>query len=280
MPRLGDRGRSVPQLSRMNAKPKLIADIRYYENPGRTEYGNVRHDSLGNLYPIPFRSFGAIGDRFACKLREREFTLPGFDHLYVILTPTLPTGNAVPSTLNIDARIRYVDVGLSLDDWGSFDDDAKHDLIVDLTSSAIRVFDGNTDTLENVAADLKRCRSRLEIIVKTKETSSYRVDVSFQIRPMQEQSIAFVSYTDKRAGKRGRIMLTKLLSANDVYPLCGSIAVCATMITIKPRSSLRSAVITDRYNVPLTVALDAVLAAPGTEQSDAPKSPVGRECES
>ncbi|WP_146521554.1 hypothetical protein [Stieleria varia] len=264
----------------MNAKPKLIADIRYYENPGRTEFGNVRHDSLGTLYSIPFRSFGAIGDRFACKLREREFTLPGFDHLYVILTPALPPGIAEPSTLNMDARIRYVDVGLVLDQWDSLDDDAKHDHIVDLTSFAINAFDGTADTLANVAADLKRYRSKLEIIVKTKETSSYRVDVSFQIRPMQEQSIAFVSYTDKRAGQRGRTTLTKLQSANDVYPLCGSIAVRDNTITIKPRSSSRAATITDKYNVPLSVAVDAVLAAHGTEQCGEPEPPMTRDLES
>jgi hypothetical protein len=260
----------------MNAKPKLIADIRYYENPGRAEYGNVRHDSLGTLYSIPFRSFGAIGDRFACKLREREFTLPGFDHLYVILTPALPSGNVEPSALNIDARIRYVDVGLSPDHWDSLNDDSKHDHLVDLTSFAISAFDGNGDTLANVAADLKRHRSKLEIIVKTKETSSYRVDVSFQIRPMQEQSIAFVSYTDKRTGQRGCTTLAKLLSANDVYPLCGSIAVRGNTITIKPRSSLRAAAITDKYNVPLSVAVDAVLAAPGTEQCGEREPPMTR----
>ena len=257
-------------------KPKLIADIRYYENPGRTEYGSVRHDSLGSLYSIPFRSFGAIGDRFACKLREREFTLPGFDHLYVILTPALPPGHVEPSTLNIDARIRYVDVGLLLDHWNTLDDDSKHDQIVDLTSFAINAFGGNADTLATVAADLKRYRSKLEIIVKIKETSTYRVDVSFQIRPMQEQSVAFVSYTDKRAGQRGRATLTKLLSANDVYPLCGSIAVCDNTITIKPRSSSRADKITEKYIVPLSVAVDAVLGAPGTEQCGEREPPMTR----
>ena len=248
----------------MNAKPKLISDIRYYENPGRTEYGNVRHDSLGTLYSIPFRSFGAIGDRFACKLRERQFTLPGFDHLYVILTPALSPGAVEPSTLNLDARIRYVDVGLSPNQWDLLDDDSKHDHIVDLTSFAISAFDGNGDTLVNVAADLKRHRSKLKIIVK--ETSSYRVDVSFQIRPMQEQSVAFVSYTNKRTGQRGHTTLTKLLSVDDVYSLCGSIAVRGNTITIKPRSSSRAATVTAKYNVPPSIAVDAVLAAPGTEQ--------------
>jgi hypothetical protein len=198
----------------------------------------------------------------------------------MILTPALPTGNVEPSTLNVDSRIRYIDVGLLPDDWKSMDDDSKHDQIVDLTSSAISVFGGNADTLANVAADLKRYRSQLEIIVKTKDTSSYRVDVSFQIRPMQEQSIAFVSYTDKRDGQRGRTTLTKLLSANDVYPLCGSIAVSDNTITIKPRSSSRAATITGKYNVPLSVAVDAVLEASGTEQCGEPEPPMTRDLES
>lgn len=252
----------------MNAKPKLISDIRYYENPGRTEYGNVRHDLLGTLYSIPFRSFGAIGDRFACKLREREFTLPSFDHMYVILTPALPPGDVQPSTLNLDARIRYVDVGLSPDQWASLDDDSKHDHLVDLTSTAVGAFTANADTLIDVAAKLKRYRSELEIIVKSKETSYYRVDVSFQIRPLQEQSIAFLTYADKRSGQRGRITLMKLLSADDVYPLCGSIAVHNRTITIKPRSSSRAATLTRKYNVPMSVAVDSVLATSGKEQRD------------
>ncbi len=252
----------------MNAKPKLIADIRYYENPGRTEHGSVRHDSLGTLYSIPFRSFGAIGDRFACKLREREFMLPGFDHLYVILTPALRAGVVEPSTLNLDARIRYVDVGLSPDEWNSLGDDPKHDQIVDLTSATIAAFTGNADTLTGVAAELKRYRSELDIVVKRKETSSFRVDLSFQIRPLQEQSVAFLTYADKRTGKQGRTALTKLLSADDVYSLCGSIAVHNNTITIKPRSSSRAATLTRKYDVPMSVAVDTVLAASDTEQSD------------
>jgi hypothetical protein len=260
----------------MNTNLKLIADIRYYENPGRTEYGNVRHDSLGTLYPIPFRSFVAIGQRFACKLRELKFSLCGFDHVYLIHTPALPPGVVEPSTLNLDARIRYVDVGLSQDKWKSLDDDSKHDHIVDLTSAALRAFTGDANTLTDVAADLKLYRSQIEVIAKSKETASYRVDVSFQIRPLQEQSIAFVSYFDKRTGQCGRANLTKLLSADDVYPLCGSIAVRDNTITITPRSSSRAAMITKKYNVPLSVAVDTVLAARGTDQRSEPEPPETR----
>ncbi len=252
----------------MNTTRKLIADIRYYENPGRSEYGSIRHDSLGTLYLVPYRSFSAIGDRFACKLREREFSLPGFDHVYVVLTPALPSGVAESSTLNLDARIRYIDVGLSPEQWNSINDDSKHDHLVDLTSAAVRTLTVDAGTLNEVAAQLKRDRSQLEIVVKTKETASYRVDVSFQIRPLQEQSIAFVSYIDKRTGQRGRAILTKLLSADDVYPLCGSIAVHDRTITIKPRSSFSAATITQKYDAPMSLSLDAVLAVCSTEQTN------------
>ncbi len=251
----------------MNTKPKLITDIRYYENPGRTERGNVRHDSLGSLFPVPFRSFGAIGDRFACKLRESQFELPGFDHLYVILTPSLPDGIAEPSTLSLDARIRYVDVGLSPERWKSLSDESKHDQLVDSTVNAVGPYYQNNEIVNAVAHQLKQWRSQLEIAVKTKETSSYRVDVTFQIRPLQEQSIAFVSYFDKMSGQRGRTVLTQLLSADDVFPLCGSIAVKNRTITITPRSSFRATILTNKYAVPMSLAVETVLAASGTEQN-------------
>ena len=252
----------------MNTKPKLIADIRFYENPGRTEYGNVRHDSLGTMYSVPFRSFGAIGDRFACKLREYELTLPGFDHVYVILTPSLPSGTVEQSSLNVDGRIRYIDVGLLPQQWNTLTDDSKHDHLVDLTSAAIGTFTCNQGLLNDVSSRLKQCRSQLEIIVKTKDTSSYRVDVSYQIRPLQEQSIAFLTYADKRSGQRGRTILTRLLSADDVYPLCGSIAIRNNTVTIKPRSSSRAATLTQKYSTPMSVAVDTILAASGTEPTD------------
>jgi len=48
---------------------KLIWDIRYYENVGRTIIGKVRQDNLGSLYQIPYRTFLNLGERFSCKLR-------------------------------------------------------------------------------------------------------------------------------------------------------------------------------------------------------------------
>jgi hypothetical protein len=97
---------------------------------------------------------------------------------------------------------------------------------------------------------------------------------------MQEQSVAFVSYTDKRTGQRGHTTLTKLLTADDVYSLCGSIAVRGNTITIKPRSSSHAATITANYNVPLSIAVDTFLAAPGTEQCGEPEPPMTRNLES
>ena len=73
----------------MTSKPRIIACIRCYENFGRTSFGNVQHQTLGTLYSVPHKHFDSVTWRFACKLRELGFTLPGFDHLEVILTPGL-----------------------------------------------------------------------------------------------------------------------------------------------------------------------------------------------
>jgi len=245
----------------MNTKRKLISDIRFYENPVRTEHGNVRHRSLGSVFQIPYRSFSRIGDRFACKLREHKFMLPGFDHLYVVLTPALECGVVGATWFTRHNWIRSVDVGLSREYWDSLDVNAKHDQLVDLTCMAIAEFPHEANTLETVAMLLKRDRSQTEIVVKTKETASYRVDISFQIRPLQKPSVAFLSCVDKRSGQDGKVVLFELSSPSDVYPLCGSIAVRADTITIKPRSSFRASLTAKEYGAPVSIGVEYVLSA-------------------
>lgn len=243
----------------MNVKPKLIADIRFFESSSRTEFGSINHGSLGTLYPIPFRSFGAIGDRFACKLREYKFKLPGFDHLYIILSSSLPDGAAEPSTLDIDKRIRYVDFVQSPHAWQTLTEDSKHDLLIEFAAVALRLHSEDHGILDSVVQELKSHRSELEIVVKSKETRSYRVEVSYQIRPLQKQSVAFLSYLDKTSGQSGKVELAKLFTANDVYPLCGSISVANGTISIKPRPSFRATILTNKYDLPMSFAVETVI---------------------
>ena len=252
----------------MTEKFKLISDIRYFAS---LECYNKRSGGgagIGNLFPSPFRYFWEIGDRFACKLRELKFCLPGYDHAYLVLTPSLEQHAAQLSNIDINDRTRYINVGASLNHWKLLDENGKHDYVVDLTVSALSKTSAgiNENILSDVAALLKVYRSELEINLKTKETSSYRINVSFRIRPHDEPSVAFVTYTDKRSGKSGRLVLTELDLADDIFPLCDRISVKDERIYIFPRKSFRASLTTRKYESPLTIPINDFIPEPISQQ--------------
>ena len=61
-------------------KKKTIGDIRLYKSESRNEYG------VYNTEPFADKKLNAIVQRVVMKLRENEFSLGDFDHLYINFT--------------------------------------------------------------------------------------------------------------------------------------------------------------------------------------------------
>ena len=61
-------------------KRKIISDIRLYKSESRNEHGIYAIESFSN------KKLNAIIQRVVMKLRESEFSLGEFDHLYINLT--------------------------------------------------------------------------------------------------------------------------------------------------------------------------------------------------
>ena len=61
-------------------KKKIISDIRLFKSESQNEYGGYITDSFAD------KKLNAIMKRVAMKLRENEFSLGEFDHLYVNFT--------------------------------------------------------------------------------------------------------------------------------------------------------------------------------------------------
>ena len=61
-------------------KRKIISDIRLYKSESRNEHGVYAIESFSN------KKLNAIIQRVVMKLRESEFSLGEFDHLYINLT--------------------------------------------------------------------------------------------------------------------------------------------------------------------------------------------------
>lgn len=61
-------------------KKKIISDIRLYKSESQNEYGGYITDSFGD------KRLNAVVKRVVMKLRENEFSLGEFDHLYINFT--------------------------------------------------------------------------------------------------------------------------------------------------------------------------------------------------
>ena len=61
-------------------KKKIISGIRLYKSESQNEYGGYITDSFGD------KRLNAVVKRVVIKLRENEFSLGEFDHLYINFT--------------------------------------------------------------------------------------------------------------------------------------------------------------------------------------------------
>lgn len=87
-------------------KKKIISDIRLYKSETQNEYGGYVTDSFGD------KALNAIVKRMVMKLRESEFSLGEFNHLYINFTTC-----DIADNMNLSGKVdryhpwyRYCDV--------------------------------------------------------------------------------------------------------------------------------------------------------------------------
>lgn len=251
----------------MTMRPTPILDIRYFESNAPVEYGKASASYLGSLYPYPKANglFTYAGARFALKLADVGFRLPGFDHVYVCLTPALPRAKAVLCEFVFETWMRYVSVGMPPSEWDSLDEDGKFCCLVSLTSVGLKQFCQqyglSIDPVIHVEASMRNEKTDLEIEHLRKETSAYLIRVTYQIAPRGGRSIAYVEYVDKKMGRKGKVVLTRLAHHDDIRPLVSSLSVSGGVIRVKPRTSALASFTTRQYPVPLEVPIEQVVAA-------------------
>ena len=88
---------------------KIIKDIRIYKNDIENIDGNSHPHSCTE------KSINIIIHRVVMKLRECNFSLGEFDHLYLNFTTCLPCGQIEPSRRSVDTYhswYRYYDIGI------------------------------------------------------------------------------------------------------------------------------------------------------------------------
>ena len=210
----------------------IIKDIRIY----RCTVPNV-----AGVNPETFANPGlnALASRICMKLRECEFSLGDFDHLYMNLSTCLDEGDIRPAAKEPDRYhpwYRYYDVGISNELYDSLE---KPDCVPTVSLLIEKVLKTRFSTSEFDGDRISECVNEAvsqgeAMLMKYKEKIS-----------SQRRAVLYLRYLDN--GKyfpllrvydiEDNIILEKDLPESQTLDLLGQISVSSKKVAIKPRKN-------------------------------------------
>lgn len=195
------------------------------------------------------------------KLREKEFLTGDFDHVYIVMSPLLAESSIEVSERRPEKWMKYVYAGVSVDPFNSKSTQEKEEYILTLMSDLLKSIALNDEQemlVDDVYRLLRGSGSELEIIHIVKETSKYKVAISYQIRPLDQASKGLIEFHDRISGLIRKGVFIDLKHYEDIYALVASIAVSNGAVQLKPRTSLSASYRTKAYETPITIAIDEI----------------------
>lgn len=211
-------------------KPKLILSIRLYK----------QLDIPPDIEPVGLDFMHATNwcHLFAFKLRELKLMLPGFDHLYIYITPLLP---------HLELRLRQIGGGVASIDCGidrsrlASTREGNENLLVDVISDSFRILPA-MDAHELKKVDLIRERilaSRLALEVQ----AGYAVNREFEVKVLFTAGSApklTLNLTEAETGLARCVEVVALKDPEDAFWLTSKVQIKRGCIEIVPRMSHRS----------------------------------------
>ena len=233
---------------------RVIRDIRHYEQRPDNYTGKF-DGTFGNVYKGSFE-VQCIGQRIARKLNELEFITGDFDHLYIYLTNKLENGAIVERDFEYDKQMKCFDFGQDTNEFNSLTDNEREKRISEITFKVLKwKFGQNTrdreliDSVENLIEKVGR---ELVVNYKEKETKDYKLNIGFQIAPIDNRSKIVIDCLTKKSNKQ----LTTTIDLHhyeDIYFLIDKITVNDQQIIFQPKKTMKAEFVTKNYSTPLTV---------------------------
>ena len=230
---------------------RIIRDIRYFEiKPD--DYKGQFDGILGNIYiESPDTKF--IGQRIARKLNEFGFISGEFDHIYINLSTKLTDNEISESDVFLDKRLKHFNYGIKPSVFNKLTNGEKDVKIKEVTFKVLHWIYKNDDFKIQLISDIKslidKYDKHLTIKLKTKETSHYQVDLSFQIRPDDDKSKLIIEYTDKRDNYTQQGILD-ILDYEDLYSLVDKVTLKDGFVVFQPKKSYHAELVAGKYKNP------------------------------
>lgn len=213
----------------------IIRDIRLYRSTV---------DNVTGVWPEAFLNFelSAVVRRICMKLRENEFSMGDFHHLYVNLTTCIEQGSVVPANREVDRYFpwyRYYDVGIG---QKLFDNLEKKECITEVVKLLEKVLKSQFSTAYFDEAKISGCVSEAvtqgeKMLMKFKEKDS-----------LKGKAVLYLRYLDNGwyfpllevFDADGEVVLRKDLPEAQTLDNYGQISLSSKKVTISPRKNSQS----------------------------------------
>lgn len=212
---------------------KIIKDIRLY----KSELENID----GNSLPQDFapKTLNNTIHRVVMKLREQEFMLGDFDHLYLNFTPCVEKGTFQAANRTVDKYYpwyRYYDVGVDEETLGKLSTPEYNCTVLKLTKQTLlNCFAKNAVDEQKITTAFDEAISKGESMLvkyKTKQGSKNTAIIYLRYLESTEYSPLLCVYdTNETEILRKDLPLTADLSS------IGEIQLSGKRVTVKPRKN-------------------------------------------
>lgn len=210
---------------------KTICDIRLFRSTQPNVDGNSHPASLGNKH------LNIIVHRIVMKLREHNFSLGEFDHLYVNFTTCLKPGEIRPANRSIDPYhtwYRYYDIGVTMETYECLDWIQCTNFITSQLQELLTVFftTENNIPIADCISEAVEKGEQMMILYKTKQTAKLNANIYLQyLNSGKYLPHLFVWNSDHE-----EVLHEKLAETADLNVI-GEIQLSSKKVTIKPRKN-------------------------------------------
>lgn len=213
-------------------KKKTISDIRLYKSESRNEYG------VYNTEPFADKKLNAIMQRVVMKLRENEFSLGDFDHLYINFTTCDMTEKMYLSDEadKYHPWYRYCTIHIEKEIYDKLNFSESYEYIIQWISNVIVTYFSSQDF--NETCILSCVREAFEqgenMLMKFKEKVSTKRKAIIYLRFLDTCKF----YPLLRVyDTEDNLLLEKDLPEAIMLDYLGDIQVSAKQVTIKPKKN-------------------------------------------
>ncbi len=229
-------------------KNKRFRDIRFYEK------NNKSVSMLEQIFSDD-REFAFLSQRIAQKLYEEEFSLGEADLLYICLNDDFPENQLeiIPDKY-INWKID-VNFGVKATKFNALPKEAQIQEIKRIIFKTLNYLKPESNQLfRKIEEEINQFGKFLKFKHISKETTSYKVNVEFQIAINDTQSKAFITYHDKKNNQTQEFEYL-LEFFEDIYPLMKDISVKNQQLIINPKKSVRAEIYNQHYQTPIVFKL-------------------------